>query len=815
MDNQESIEWTPIGSINYRKFENFNMAWQGVDISKGKIIVAPFGGPIAVLRKSSNTTNNEIRIYSLSGHEITSIQVSSADFLDFGWTDRETLVCVAKNGDVTLFSAAGELIKVIAISEEFSTCPVLECKFWSKGVIFLTAGVRFSVLANILEPAPQVFHLADSNLLDPQTTWAILDGRHDPNGLPTVYAGTKEGSIKIITVNQTIEKKLALKQRYMHISFSCDGKMISLFTDGNQLLAISSDFSKITLQSAIQALPSQICWSGNDLIVLVINQQLTFIDFFDERLSINLEEPVLLVSECDGLRLISNSKCEFFQKVPKQIEDIFSIGSMAPAALLYSAYDAFQKRDPTADGVLRDIKNDLTDAVDYCIDAAGHQFSIETQRVLLRTASFGKCFCDSYSPNKFVEMCKTLRILSAVRTFEIGIPLTIDQLRNLTPAGLIEILKFRNHHLLATRISKFLKLNTDHILIHWACAMVKSSKLNENTVATLIINRLESLSGISYSEIAKTAKEQNKLDLATKLLEKEPKASDQVPLLLDMNKYSLALDKAIESGDTDQVYLVILFVKSRASPGDFLKLIEQKSVALDLFISYCKQQNIKQLIDFLMTVKKYYNLSQLLATQAFQSEGIETNATKFEDALKVFSSIRDTFSVKVLQEQIRLFGSQKLYESKYNEKFIGLSVVHTIAKLIRLDLYQEAEEMRKSFSIQDQRWWWLKIRALAEKGDWSELRKFANSKKSPIGYLPFAITCIEFDAKDEAHEYLKLINDPIDKIELLIRLGLIDQAIDIASKGIKDVQRLVAVRNNCSNRKAVEELDKILVQYMQ
>lgn len=29
----------------------------------------------------------------------------------------------------------------------------------------------------------------------------------------------------------------------------------------------------------------------------------------------------------------------------------------------------------------------------------------------------------------------------------------------------------------------------------------------------------------------------------------------------------------------------------------------------------------------------------------------------------------------------------------------------------------------------------MKLKALAEKGDWEELEKFAKSKKSPIGYL--------------------------------------------------------------------------------
>ena len=32
------------------------------------------------------------------------------------------------------------------------------------------------------------------------------------------------------------------------------------------------------------------------------------------------------------------------------------------------------------------------------------------------------------------------------------------------------------------------------------------------------------------------------------------------------------------------------------------------------------------------------------------------------------------------------------------------------------------------------RYWWVKIRALAESGDYEELEKFSKQKKSPIGY---------------------------------------------------------------------------------
>lgn len=58
-------------------------------------------------------------------------------------------------------------------------------------------------------------------------------------------------------------------------------------------------------------------------------------------------------------------------------------------------------------------------------------------------------------------------------------------------------------------------------------------------------------SEVSCADVAKTAWEQGKLVLATKLLDHEPRASKQVQLLLSMREDNLALVKATRSGDSD------------------------------------------------------------------------------------------------------------------------------------------------------------------------------------------------------------------------------------------------------------------------
>ena len=44
-----------------------------------------------------------------------------------------------------------------------------------------------------------------------------------------------------------------------------------------------------------------------------------------------------------------------------------------------------------------------------------------------QAASFGKAFLDLYNSDQFVDMCRVLRVLNAVRDFKIGLPLTYNQ----------------------------------------------------------------------------------------------------------------------------------------------------------------------------------------------------------------------------------------------------------------------------------------------------------------------------------------------------------------------------------------------------
>jgi hypothetical protein len=200
-----------------------------------------------------------------------------------------------------------------------------------------------------------------------------------------------------------------------------------------------------------------------------------------------------------------------------------------------------------------------------------------------QVAKFGRGFLDLYDPTDFVTMGQTLKVLNAVRYHEIGIPITYPECVNVppyaqklgklmlycdrftytSPSHLISRLTSRNLHLLALRISTHLSLPPDAVLKHWACAKIARtrsdaalapSSSSDEEVCALIVKKFASVpggAGVSFAEIARRAWEVGRAGLATKLLDHEGRAEEQVPLLLSMKEDRLALAKAVDSGDTD------------------------------------------------------------------------------------------------------------------------------------------------------------------------------------------------------------------------------------------------------------------------
>ncbi len=422
---------------------------------------------------------------------------------------------------------------------------------------------------------------------------------------------------------------------------------------------------------------------------------------------------------------------------PDVTEDVFKLGSTSPASVLLDAIDQLEKKSPKADDNIQLIRPNLVEAVDTCVKAAGYEYSAHWQKQLLKAASFGKSVIDLYNSDDFVDMCETLRVFNAAREYRIGLPISYDQYLRLTPEKLIQRLVNRHEYLLAIRVSEYLRLPTDKVYIHWASQKVRTSSEDEDAICRLIVTKLNNKHGISFESIARAAYDEGRSHLATELLNFEPRAGKQVPLLLSMEEDEIALDKAIESGDTDLVFFVLLHLKKKLPLASFFRVINNRPVATALVESSARAQDKELLKDLYYQDDRRLDGSNLLLSEALQQTALQTKTDKLKLSTRLLSDSKDPTAVlqsKSLTEAQQLLKLQDAYDKDLDGGFTGLSVNETIYKLVKSGYGKRAAKVQSEFKVSEKTYWWIRLRALVAKRDWGELEESSKVRKSPIGW---------------------------------------------------------------------------------
>lgn len=306
-------------------------------------------------------------------------------------------------------------------------------------------------------------------------------------------------------------------------------------------------------------------------------------------------------------------------------------------------------------------------------------------------------------------MCETLRVLNAVRFYEIGLPLSYDQFLRLTPEKLVRRLINRREYLLALRISSYLRLPTDRIYVHWASQKVRIGSEDEDEICRLIVEKLAGKRGISFEEIARAAYDEGRGHLATKLLNHEPRAGKQVPLLLSMEEDEIALDKAIESGDSDLVMFVLLHLKKKLPLASFFRVINTRPVATAIVEASARGEDNELLKDLYYQDDRRTDGSNLFVREALEQPDARTSMDKLALGAKLLSDSKEmAFELKALQEASILLKMQEAYDRDLGTSLIGLSVNETIFQLIRVGQSSKAKKVQNEFKVLEKTAWWIK-----------------------------------------------------------------------------------------------------------
>ncbi|XP_078515863.1 vacuolar protein sorting-associated protein 16 homolog [Lissotriton helveticus] len=820
-----TANWNPLGSAYYRKLELYSMGWglRDTDLRESLVAAAPYGGPIALLRPEKAAGGRPtLDIYSASGQRLGGGPWKSGRVVQLGWTASEELLCVQEDGTVLVHDLCGRYRRHFSMGSEVKQNQLLQARLFHSergtGLAILTGACRFTLTTSVDEL--RLRRMPDTPLRAAPACWEVI---YRDRQLVLLFAAGPDLYLLDSTSCTAVTPPGLSPQAggVLAMSVSFTHKYLALFTDtGRVWMGVSSMKEKLCERSAGQrAPPTHMTWclkprSQHHALVLLWDRSLVVLDTTDDSVSFVLDEDSHLVPELDGVRIISASTHEFFHEIPKASEEIFKIASMAPGALLLEAQKEYEKECQKADEYLREIKEQelLAEAVEQCIEAAGYEYEPDAQKSLLRAASFGKCFIDKFPPHGFVKMCHDLRILNAVRDYQIGIPLSYLQYKQLTVEILLDRLVLRRLYPLALKICEYLRLSefqgVSRILAHWACYKVQQKEKSDEEVAQAINQKLGDTPGISYSEIASKAFDCGRSELAIKLLEYEPRSGEQVPLLLKMKRSKLALNKAIESGDTDLVYTVVSYLKNELNRGEFFMTLQNQPVALSLYRQLCKHQEVETLKDLYNQDDDHQELGNFHIRSSYSTEkGIEERVRALQNAVDEFNKAKNDFAAKATEDQIKLLRIQRRLQEELDKSYLDFSLHETVTQLILDGMHKKAEQLYKDFKIPDKMFWWLKISALADREDWEEMEKFAKSKKSPIGYLPFVEVCVKHHNRFEGKKYISRVN-PEQRVKAFLLVGDLDQAAESAIEH-KNETEMNLVLSKCTPSTDHNILDKI------
>merc|ERR1712046_227295 len=83
---------------------------------------------------------------------------------------------------------------------------------------------------------------------------------------------------------------------------------------------------------------------------------------------------------------------------------------------------------------------------------------------------------------------------------------------------------------------------------------------------------------------------------------------------------------------------------------------------------------------------------------------------------------------------------------------------------------KKAQKLKGDFKVPDKRYWWLKLKALADSNEFEKLAKFSKEKRPPIGFGPFVQICIEHGRVGEARQYIARIDKPTQRAEFYMKM---------------------------------------------
>lgn len=605
---------------------------------------------------------------------------------------------------------------------------------------------------------------------------------------------------------------------FTQITASPNCALIALFNaEASKIFVINSAFDQVLLEydtSNESSAPYQVEWCGNDAIILSLRDEIKLIGpgqrsisfFYDvvEEEEFDLEQLLkdnagddlsftipLIKTEKDGLKIITTNKVEFLSMVPETVVNLYQIGSSHPSSILLDCVDKLLEHSSKADTNISFLKAEdaLELAMSECLQATLEEFSPLWQKKILKAVSFGKIYYDNYyDADKYLKIVNYVKILNQLRSNEIGLFLTYNEMIDIGWKGILKKLLRRDLYYLAIKIIDLLDLKelTDLVYVHWCSYKIKkdlnSSDINlfkiiaRKLVSALPVDSNQPLRNyISIDEILNVAFEEGRINLCKLLINLEPSVPKKIQYFLRFEEVELALIKSFQTADYDLARLLLLYLQDNLSTSQFYKILnqnEQRTAISDTSLSELKELKIttnilyeslfisgdlignfwvrsigkyrKKLLEeyYRQEDKKLELLKQKLSEFlfkggpiAFAEEALQHYHEEYKTRLtKLMNRTGSRRSVKLYQYELEVLNLKKKLSETYQKSFFdAVSVMDVISKLIKMNQLKQASKVVKDMKISNAKFWHTVLEILSKNGDFENLMKFAVANNPSSG----------------------------------------------------------------------------------
>ncbi|CAH8557563.1 unnamed protein product [Heterobilharzia americana] len=527
------------------------------------------------------------------------------------------------------------------------------------------------------------------------------------------------------------------------------------------VMLMSNNDSVVDQKSSEFNHPKSLLWLTNSAVVLQWDNLIAIVGSQSDIYETFYPDDIFLSQEIDGIRIISPTSHELLQRVPSALESLGRIGASCPATWLMSANKSLKAGCGRTNDYLLPIKqvNQMIDAISHCIEAACHAtIDHSCQQELLESAHLGRILLLAMSnttgttadictveakvkelADHAAKVCQTLRLLNSLAVPWFGITLTWREFRELGPSKLFDRLLVRRHYPIAIELVRihqkhkwprsileesqgnYSTCTFTHLLAHWAC----NSSITSSGAATLISDRVAAIveklfsdssesksnSGnhrvnyhntpiphLDFADVASQAISAGRETVAEQILEYEPRAWRQVPLLLKLSRYNRALVRAVETGDPELITVVVVALQeqSKLPPADLAMVLRRHPIALAIYQETLGQidhssatsssENSMQnaLLNFTQENDRAAEAKKIVLS-AYRENSLTSRLTLLQNAEEIYRQLKNDFMAQECNAQIRLLK----FQSKLEKQGISAPVFKFKQFLVQIVYYQK------------------------------------------------------------------------------------------------------------------------------